>query len=157
MARDLARSDAVILTDLLDGGDDVGVGAAAADVATHRFLHVGVGRPAGFFEQSDGRHDLAGRTVSTLVAVARDERRLHRVEGARRTEALDRRDLVPVARQGERQARVHAPTVDVYGAGTALPVVTALLGAGEGDGLADAVEERGARVDAERVRLAVDL
>ncbi len=51
------------------GGDDVGVGAAAADVAGHGFLHVVVGRAAGFFEESDGGHDLAGRAVAALVAV----------------------------------------------------------------------------------------
>ena len=33
--------------DLLDGRDDVRVGAAAADVAAHQFLHVGVVGPHG--------------------------------------------------------------------------------------------------------------
>ena len=36
-----------MLADLLDGRDDVGIGAAAADVAAHELPHVGIGGAAG--------------------------------------------------------------------------------------------------------------
>src|SRR5216684_867554 len=38
---------------LLDGGDDVGIGAATTDVAAHAFADIGVVRPAGLLEQCD--------------------------------------------------------------------------------------------------------
>ena len=56
----------------------------------------------------------------------------------------------------EAEAGVHAPAVDVDGARAALAVIAAFLRAGEGDGLAHAVEQRGARVDAESMRGAID-
>ena len=62
----------------------------------------------------------------------------------------------PVVHQRQAQARVHPAAVHVHGARAALPVVAALLRAGEGDGLAEAVEQRRPRVDAEPVLLAVD-
>jgi len=71
-------------------------------------------------------------------------------------DAFDRGDLIAVVHQGERQARVHAPAVHVNRARTALAVIAALFRAGERDGLADAIEQRGARVDVQRVILAVD-
>ena len=62
----------------------------------------------------------------------------------------------PVVHQGEGQARIHAAAVHVHRACAALAVVAALFGAGECDGLAEAVEQRRPRVDAELVVLAVD-
>src|SRR5262249_33746503 len=47
-----------VVANVLDGGDDVGVGAAAADVAAHELLDVGIGGAAGFVQQGDGGHDL---------------------------------------------------------------------------------------------------
>ena len=142
--------------DLLDRGHDVGIGPAAADVAAHQLLHVRVVGTAGLLEQRDRRHDLARRAVAALVAVAGHERRLHRVQRLGRAQALDRRDLLPVVHQGQAQARVHPAAVHVHGARAALPVVAALLRAGEGDGLAEAIEQRRPRVDAQPLLLAVD-
>ena len=59
-----------------------------------------------------------------------------------------------MAAQGE--ARIHAAAVDVHGACAALAVVAALLGAGEVQALAQAVQQGDARLDVELVRLAVD-
>ena len=69
-------------TNLLDGGHDVGVGAAAADVAAHQLLHVGIGGAARLLEQRHRRHDLARRAVAALVAVALDKRRLHGMQAS---------------------------------------------------------------------------
>ena len=49
--------------------------------------------------------------------------------------------------QRQRQARQHAAALDQDGAGAALAVVAALLGAGKTDMLAQGVEHRGARID----------
>ena len=72
---------------------------------------------------------------------------LQRVQVVAVGEALDRRDLEAVLRDGEQQAGVRAAAVDEHGARAALPVVAALLGPGEPEVLAQHVEERRARVD----------
>ena len=61
-------------------------------------------------------------------------------------QALDGRDLAAVVSSGQGQARVDAPAVDQHGAGAALAVVAALLGAGQAELLAQGVEQRGAGI-----------
>ncbi len=146
------------MADLLDGSDDVGVGSAAADVAVHGVLDVVVGGADVFFENGHGGHDLAGGAVAALVAVVLDEGGLHGVEVAGLADAFDGGDLVGGGRvhEGEGHAGVDASAVDVDGAGSALAVVAALLGAGQVEVLAQAVEQGGARIHIEGVGLAVD-
>ena len=152
----------------VDGIDDVRVGAAAADVAAHAFAHFVGGQPrprrevggdmAGnarldLVEHRDRRADLARRAVAALVAVVLDEGGLHRVQLVRRAQAFDGGDAVAVVHHRQRQARVDPATVDDDRAGAALAVVAALLGAGQVQVFAQRIEQRGARVEFERVRL----
>ena len=58
-------------------------------------------------------------------------------------------------RDGEREAAVHAPTIEQDGTGTALPVVAPLLGAGESETLAQRVQERRPGIDDKPVRCLV--
>ena len=60
---------------------------------------------------------------------------------------------VAFVHDGERQAGIDPPPVDDHRAGAALAVVAALLGAGQVQMLAQRVEQRGARVELELVRL----
>jgi hypothetical protein len=53
---------------------------------------------------------------------------------------------------GQRQAGVDALAVEQHRAGAALAMVAALLGAGQVQVLAQRVEQRGARVQVQRVR-----
>jgi hypothetical protein len=85
-----------------------------------------------------------------------DERRLERVQAAAVREALDGGDLGAVVRDREGQAGVGAAAVDQHRAGTALAVVTPLLGAGEAQLLTEQVQHRHPVVDHDRVRLPVD-
>ena len=62
-------------------------------------------------------------------------------------QAFDRDDVVALVHHGEREAGVDAPAVDQHGAGAALPVVAALLGAGQMEVFAQCVEQRRARVE----------
>ncbi len=55
--------------------------------------------------------------------------------------------LVAFVHHGERQAGIDPPPVDHHGAGAALAVVAALLGAGQVQVLAQGVEQRGAGVE----------
>src|ERR1043165_6586837 len=56
---DLSCSRLSAFPHLLNGGDDVGVGAAAADIAAHQFLHRGIIWTTRLVEQRHRRHDLS--------------------------------------------------------------------------------------------------
>jgi len=116
-------------------------------------------RPAGLDlgQHADGRADLPGRAVAALEAVLRDEGGLHGVQRLVGGEALDGRHVDAVQRHGEQQAGVRAAPVHEDGAGAALAVVAALLRTRQAEPLAQQVEQRGARVELERVLLAVDV
>jgi hypothetical protein len=70
--------------------------------------------------------------------------------GSRR-QTFDRRDLASVGLRRQRQAGCNAAAIDVDGAGPALPVVAAFLGACESEPFAQYVEERGARIQRQLV------
>ena len=82
---------------------------------------------------------------------------LHRVQLVAVGQAFDGRDLGAGVHDGEGEAGVNAPAVDQDGAGAALAVVAALLGAGQAQVLAQGVEQRDARLQLQLVLLAVDL
>src|SRR3954466_16387624 len=119
------------IADLADGGANVGVGGAAADVAAHELADVLVGAGVALLDQLDRRHDLPGGAVAALERVVLDERPLHRVQLVAVGEPLDRGDLVPGGRHRQRQAGQHPAAVDPHGAGPAGALVAALLAAGE--------------------------
>src|SRR3974390_1269145 len=79
---------------ILDGGADLVVGPAAADVAAHRFVDVGVAGRAVLREESRRAHDLPGLAVAALRHVVLDPRGLDRLAGRGRAHALDRRYLL---------------------------------------------------------------
>src|SRR5438132_13888843 len=152
-------------------GDDVDIGAAAANVSGYaladllvgqrrRSLHVEVGgHGAGnaalrFLEEGDARQDLAGRAVSALERVALEERRLDGTQ-ARFREPLDAHDTCSLEGRGEGEAGIDAPAVDEDRAGAALAAIAALLGSGQVQSLAQRVEQRRAGIELELLRLAV--
>ena len=78
---------------LLDGLTDAHVGSAAADVAGHALIDVGVGR---LWDQVDDRgraHDLAGLAVAALHDLQVEPRLLHGLAGRSRANAFDGGDL----------------------------------------------------------------
>ena len=142
---------------LLDGRDDVRVGAAAADVAVHRVLNVSVSGANVFLEDCHGRHNLTRGAIATLVAIVFNEGGLHGVKVIGLTDSFDGGDLVVRVHDGEGETGVDAASINVDGARSALPVIAALLGTRRNKVLSEAVEEGGARIEPEGVRLAVDL
>ena len=64
---------------------------------------------------------------------------------------------VPSACAREHQAGAHRDAVEQHGAGAADAVLAAGMGAGEIELVAQAIEQRGARLDLDRVHLAVDV
>jgi hypothetical protein len=67
---------------LLDRRDDVGIGAAAADVAAHQLADLVGGLRLAFGDQAGRRADLARRAVAALERVVVDERLLQRMQRA---------------------------------------------------------------------------
>ncbi len=136
--------------------DDVLIRAAATDVAAHEFLHLGVFRPNRLRQQGHRRHDLTACAVATLIGVGGNEGSLHCMQIFRLADALNGRDLFALMHCSEAETRIHAPAIDVYGARTALAVITSLFRAGQMQVLTEAIEQRRARIDAQIVLLAID-
>ena len=134
---------------------DVLIGAAAADIAAHEFFHLGVLRSAWFFQQRHRRHDLARCAITALIGVVRNERGLHRMQVFRLTNAFDRRDLVALMHRGKAKTRIHAPTIDVHRAGTALAMIASLLRSGQVQMFAETIEKSRARIDPKIIFLSV--
>ncbi|CAM5461448.1 hypothetical protein SCALM49S_03841 [Streptomyces californicus] len=80
-----------------------------------------------FLDDGDGGADLAGRAVAALVAVEVEERLLDRVQFVALGHAFDGGDLAPLGGDREGEAGDGAPLVHQDGAGSALPLVAALL------------------------------
>ena len=70
---------------------------------------------------------------------------------------LDGDDLGVLMRDGEGEAAIDAPPVEQDGAGAALPMVAALLGAGDSEPLAQRVQQRRAGIDGQPMRCPVHL
>lgn len=104
-----------------------------------------------------GRHDLARRAIAALEGVLFEEGSLHGMQFALPRKPLYGGDGTAFGLGGERQAGQHALAVDMNGAGAALTLVAALLGAGEAEMFTQRVEQRDARLDVERMALAVDV
>src|ERR1700751_6125167 len=63
----------------LDGGGDALIAAAAADVAAHRVVNLGLGRVLRRRQQRGGLHDLTGLTIAALRHIQGAPSLLHRV------------------------------------------------------------------------------
>jgi hypothetical protein len=64
----------------------------------------------------------------------RDVLSLMMLQGMQRAvpgKSFDSRDLRAIFHDGERQAGIDSPVIDQHGAGAALPVIAAFLGAGQ--------------------------
>jgi hypothetical protein len=99
---------------LLDGGDNVGVGAAAADVAAHEFADLVRSFRLALGDQPGRRADLPRRAIPALESVVVDERLLQRMQRAVDSEPFDRGDLgaVPLAEYPESSSRSAARRSD---------------------------------------------
>src|SRR5947209_10304790 len=125
-----------------DRRDNVGVGGAAADIATHAFgdfrvcqswlrgdIGGGVARPTGFVfaKHRHGRTNLPWSAIPALHPVMAHEGGLHRMEIVAVRQAFDRDNLIAPMHRRESQAAIYPLPVDDHRAGTALPLIAALL------------------------------
>lgn len=152
------RVHLAVLLNVLDGCYDIGISAAAADVATHVFANFG-GRErlaGGFGEQSYGRHDLARGAVTALKTIEFEKGLLHGMESAIVRKAFDGDDFIVLVGDGERQAGESAAAIDVNRACAALALVAALFRAVKAEMLTKGVEQGGAGIEMEGMLGAVD-
>src|SRR3984893_1515314 len=149
-------SSAASLGDVTDGGNNVWISGAPADIAAHTLRDLRVGQswrgrdvrrriawPARlvFSQQRDRRANLTGGAIPALQTIMAYKCRLHWVEIAIFFQTLDGRDLVARMHYGERQAAVDALSIDDHGAGAALSLVAALLGTGQPEMLTQRIEQ----------------
>src|SRR5579863_6974274 len=80
----------------MDGAADTHIGAAAADIARHRRVNVGIVGIGRAVQKRGGRHDLAGLAIAALRHVFRDPGLLHLVQLAVLRKAFDGGDGVPL-------------------------------------------------------------
>src|SRR2546425_1033099 len=117
--RSIRRAMSHPLSGALDRAPDPQVGRAAAEVARHGGVDVGIGRLRLLGEERGGLHDLSGLAVAALGHLLGDPRELQWVLTLW-MQPFDRRDLL-AGGLGERDlARAYGITVQVHGARAAL-------------------------------------
>jgi len=99
------------------------------------------------FNARHRRHDLPGRTITTLKSVMLNEGGLHRVKLITTRQTLDCGHSSPLDTNRERQATQDAPAVNMYGAGAALSLIAPFLGAGQGEMMSEGVKQSGAGIN----------
>src|SRR5262245_47124060 len=132
-------------------------GSAAADVAVEALLDLFRRRVRVLLEQTDAGHDEARRAEAAHQRVLVAERLLHRVQLAAGGEAVHGANLLALALDRERRARVDRAAVDDHRAGAAGAAVAAAFVARHVDAHAQRVEQRHARLDRQAAHLAVDV
>jgi len=88
-----------------------------------------------------------------LKRVLIDERALYGVHALIARESLHGRHLAPVGSGRQHHAAVDAPPIQQHRAGSTLASVTALLGAGELETLAQQIQQRGSGIDSRQLPL----
>src|SRR5262245_32680551 len=110
----------------LDRLADALIGSAAADVAFHRRVDVGVGRPGLLFEHRGGLHDLTALAIAALRDVGLPPCLLNGVIGLR-AQAFDGHDRLPGHAPHRELAAARGGPVHVNRAGAAQPLAAAVL------------------------------
>src|SRR5688572_19384104 len=100
--------------------------------------------------------DHAGRAETALQRVMLAKRRLQRRQRVVVGKPLDRDHLGAFRLRGQHQAGAHGVAVDDHRAGAADAVLAADMGTSEPQMMTQAIGERGARLDIDTDRLAVD-
>ena len=139
----------------LDRGADARVGAAAADIAHHRGVDLGVVRMRIGRQQFGRRHDLAGLTITALRHVELHPRRLQSLPHRVRRHALDRGDGGTADGRDRSHAGAHRPAVEMDGASAAQPGAAAELAAFQVEFVPQHPQQRCVAVDVDRPFLTI--
>ncbi len=136
--------------------DDVLVAGAAAEVGRQHVEQLVVADVRIVLQRVRRQHQEARRAEAALQAVVIDEGLLQRMQRLAIGEPFDGADLPAVGLDREHQAGADRLAVEDDGAGAADAVLAADMGAGLAAVVADRIDQRLARLDADVVRAAVD-
>src|SRR5580698_131405 len=136
--------------------DDVLIAGAAAQVRGEHVDKVLVADVQIFLQHVRCQHQKTRRAIAALQAVIVDEGLLQHRQLVAVGKALDGADFLALRLNGEHQAGAHRLVVDNYGTGAADAVLAADMGASLAAIVADGVDQRLARLDADRIIAAVD-
>ena len=138
----MARSYVCPPRGALDRLADAHIGAASADISSHRGVDVGIVGMRRLGQQRGCRHDLAGLAITALDHFKVEPRLLHFGAGLGRTDAFDRGDGAAANCADREQTRAHRITVDVHGAGAALRDAAAEFRARHSENVAQDPQQR---------------
>ena len=126
----------------MNGGANPHIGGAAADVAAHGRVDIGIARRLVAVQQRRRRHDLPGLAVATLHHVELAPGVLNHLAHGVFADRLDGADALADHRRYRDDARAGRLAFDVHRAGAAQGHATAVLGAGEIGDVAQRPEQR---------------
>src|SRR4030095_869218 len=138
----------------LDRGANALIGAAAADVALHRAVDVGIARIRRARQERSRLHDLTGLAVAALRDVVLCPGGLHWVRAVR-AEPLDGHDLLVVERLQGRLAGADGRAIQVHSASTAQSGAATEPGPGEAQVVTEIPKQRHVLVAVEHAGSAI--
>src|SRR6266852_4160931 len=138
----------------MNGFADALIGAAAANVAAHEIIDIGVRRFGLLGEQGDRRHNLPGLAIAALRDVFRDPRLLDRMASIAR-HALDCGDFLSRHAGDGRLTRTRRLSIDVHGTSPAQTRTTPKFRSGLIERVAEHPEQRHIRADVDSLGLSV--
>ena len=109
-----------------------------------------------FGDARDTGEDLPWRAVAALKCVVLDEGRLQWVQHITARDALNGGNARSVVHDRQSQTRIDPPAIEQHGACATCTLIAALLCPGQLQMLAQSVEQRGARIQAQTLRVAID-
>src|SRR2546422_7166576 len=136
---------------------DLDVAGTAAEVARQGLLDLVATGVWVVGEECVGGEEEGWGAVAALGGAQRREGFLHRAQSAALRQPFHRLDAAALAREAEHQARQHGRAVEQHGARAAFAQFAAVLRAGEGEILAQHLEQRLVRSEGDLDRLAVQL
>ncbi|MNT15419.1 hypothetical protein D3C72_1504710 [compost metagenome] len=142
----------------MDGRADAHIGAAAAHIARHGRVDVGVTGLLLALEQGSGAHDLAALAIAALRHVVFHPGRVHGLAHlVAGRHSLDGCDLLARRSRNRRDARTNRRAVQVHRASPAQSLAAAKLGAGHAQRVAQGPEDGGGFIGIHSRIFAIDV
>src|ERR1700722_3769008 len=138
------------------GLHDVLIAGAAAEIGREHVGEFVVGDIGLALQHAGHQHQKAGRTEAALQAVMLHERALQGVKLVAGRQAFEGADLLAFRLHREHQAGTHRRAIDEHRAGAAHAVLATDMRPGLPAILANSVDQRAARLDANGMGLSVD-
>jgi hypothetical protein len=118
---------------LLNGGDDSGMRAAAADISLQGLYNFRLARIGIFLQQRDAADDHSGSAVGALKRALIEKSLLNGMELAVLLEAFNSDDGFSCRVADRKLAGTPRRAIQKYGAGAALPFAATVFGSGQAE------------------------